>query len=88
MHFDGVDDMLNILDEPDEATIASVIAKHFKPTCHLCPTKLPTLELAKSHQRTRHGIRPGFLRCCNIKLTSRPFVVDHVRWHLDPMAFR
>lgn len=72
---------------PDDETIAAVIAKYFKPTCHLCPIKLPTFDEAKVHYLSRHNIKKGFLRCCGIKLTNRIFVIDHVRWHLDPMTF-
>lgn len=86
-HFEDLDEVTND-DEPDDATIAAVIAKHFNPTCHICPTKLTTLDEAKDHYRSRHNVKKGFLKCCDMKLSSRPFVIDHIRWHLDPMAFR
>lgn len=72
----------------DEATIAAVIAKHFVPTCKVCPAQLHSLAQAIEHYRDQHQMDNGYLECCNRKFNKRAALVNHVRWHLNPNAFQ
>lgn len=71
----------------DEATMLAVIAEHFDG-CDLCAVKLRSLKHATSHYGAEHGGIKGYLKCCKMKLDRLGLVVEHVRWHLNPMVFQ
>lgn len=56
--------------------------------CDLCTTaEFKNFADAIAHYRECHGMQ-GYLVCCNLNITRRGRLLDHLRTHVNPDAFR
>ncbi|KAM7342266.1 transcription factor grauzone-like [Cochliomyia hominivorax] len=75
---------------PDEKTRKEhdkLIAEYFKIFCSLCQISLDNFISLRKHFREEHNKR-GFVICCKKKIFTRPILVDHINFHLDPNYFK
>lgn len=75
---------------PDEKTRKEhdkTIAEYFKIFCSICQIPADNFIALRKHFREEHKKR-GFVICCKKKIFTRPILVDHIRFHLDPNFFK
>ncbi|XP_037824146.1 LOW QUALITY PROTEIN: transcription factor grauzone-like [Lucilia sericata] len=75
---------------PDEKTRKEhdkLIAEYFKIYCSLCQIPIENFIALRKHFREEHDKR-GFVICCKKKIFTRPILVDHIHFHLDPNYFK
>ena len=63
------------------------IREYFKMSCEMCDTVFTTFIGAKQHYKNEHKVL-GFLLCCQKKFFSRNRIIDHIKLHLNPEAFK
>lgn len=65
------------------------IRDFFTMKCEICTDNITfeTLRNAKDHYRSVHN-KSGYLMCCGNKFHSRYRALDHIRFHINPDAYR
>uniref|UniRef100_A0A1I8Q8F3 C2H2-type domain-containing protein n=1 Tax=Stomoxys calcitrans TaxID=35570 RepID=A0A1I8Q8F3_STOCA len=66
-----------------------VIAK-WKPNleCELCAVTCSSFSLLHQHFTQNHPSVMSYITCCQVKLTGRHDIEEHIRYHNDPNAFK
>ncbi|XP_062553327.1 zinc finger protein 62 homolog [Armigeres subalbatus] len=64
------------------------LMKHFTLTCDLCGATSPTFPLLRDHFRSVHNRDDAYVLCCEKRFIRRYDLLNHVRWHTDPDAFK
>lgn len=64
-----------------------MIAEYFKIFCGLCQISMENFIALRKHFREEHKKR-AFVICCKKKIFTRPILVDHINFHLDPKYFK
>lgn len=75
---------------PDEKTCQEhdkIIAENFQIFCSICQVSLENFIALRKHFREEHNKR-GFVVCCRKKIFTRPVLVDHIHFHMDPNYFK
>ncbi|TMW43665.1 hypothetical protein DOY81_011251 [Sarcophaga bullata] len=75
---------------PDEKTCQEhdkIIAENFQIFCSICQVSLENFIALRKHFREEHKKR-GFVVCCRKKIFTRPVLVDHIHFHMDPNYFK
>lgn len=75
---------------PDEKTCQEhdkIIAENFQIFCSICQISLENFIALRKHFREEHKKR-GFVVCCRKKIFTRPVLVDHIHFHMDPNYFK
>lgn len=73
-------------------TALAEIAKYITAKCDKCADAenapvLTTLEHANEHHRTIHD-QPGYLICCDKRLSTKQQLKQHLTWHKDQNKFK
>lgn len=70
-------------------SLAELIAKYVTAKCDKCPCvqAFTTFEDANEHHKTIHD-QPGYLICCDKRLSSRQQLKQHLSWHQDQSKFK
>ncbi|XP_019933182.3 zinc finger protein 443 isoform X2 [Aedes albopictus] len=64
------------------------IREHITLSCELCGTVTPTFRELRYHFMDTHQRQDAYTKCCGKKLRGKPFLLEHIRYHLDSNAFR
>lgn len=64
-----------------------IISEYFKIFCGLCQISMENFISLRKHFREEHNKR-AFVICCKKKIFTRPILVDHINFHLDPNYFK
>lgn len=64
------------------------MTEFFEMNCDSCWHRFDSLNDAKSHYRSKHNIRKGYLKCCDKKFHLRSRIIDHINWHINPNVFQ
>lgn len=74
--------------KPEKDRQDAQIREFFNMKCDICSDfTFETLLEARKHYRTVHNQR-GYLECCGKKLDRRFLLLDHIRNHTNPDAYR
>ncbi|XP_059220625.1 zinc finger protein 492-like [Stomoxys calcitrans] len=71
----------------NKADYDAFLKEHFKITCDKCYQTLETFALLAQHYSKSHNER-GYVVCCETKFFYRHFLVDHIKYHLNPDYFK
>lgn len=67
---------------------AAQIREFFNTKCEICKdVEFETLIRARKHYRKVHN-KSGYITCCGKRFDRRHKVMDHIKYHLNPEAFR
>lgn len=64
------------------------IAENFDMKCDFCDVKFVALHDARHHYKNIHGVKRGYLKCCQLKLREKSTIIDHIQSHFKPENFR
>lgn len=64
------------------------IAENFDMKCDFCDVKFVALHDARLHYKNIHGVKRGYLKCCQLKLREKVMINDHIQSHFKPENFR
>ncbi|XP_075155558.1 uncharacterized protein LOC142228920 [Haematobia irritans] len=56
--------------------------------CVICSKSYPNLTLLRKHFRDEHPKEKCYIMCCQRKLRHRFHIEEHIRFHIDPTAFK
>ncbi|XP_013098801.2 transcription factor grauzone [Stomoxys calcitrans] len=56
--------------------------------CVVCSKTYPNLTLLRKHFREEHPKEKCYILCCQRKLRHRFHIEEHIRYHIDPTAFK
>lgn len=70
----------------EQDLIESILSEKCDSRCDICKVDLNTasLELTKNHYSEKHGIENGYIKCCELKLTTDIKINNHIQYHLNP----
>lgn len=76
----------------ENGTLTALVAKYITAKCDKCPGEenAPTFtsfEDANEHHLTIHD-QPGYLICCDKRLSSKKKLRQHITWHQDQKNFK
>nr|XP_019933184.2 zinc finger protein Xfin-like isoform X2 [Aedes albopictus] len=64
------------------------IRDHFTMTCELCNAIAPSFAQLSDHFLEFHPAEQPFVMCCNKRFIRRYDLLYHVKWHVEPNAFK
>lgn len=68
--------------------VDSRIHEFFDMNCYLCDQKFNSWSEARSHYPHKHNVVKGYLICCGKKMFIKSEIIDHITWHINPVAFQ
>ncbi|XP_062553330.1 transcription factor grauzone-like isoform X2 [Armigeres subalbatus] len=77
----------NIKSKEEQLKDEKLISEFYRMGCDLCGDVLVNISSLYSHFRKKHD-RKGYVVCCNKKIFKRCFMLDHIKFHTNPSAYR
>lgn len=68
--------------------VDSRIHEFFDMNCYLCDYKFNSWSEARSHYPHKHNIVKGYVICCGKKFYNKSGIIDHITFHINPVAFQ
>lgn len=70
----------------DQDKIELILSQNYDSQCDICKEDLNTLSLQriKEHHKQKHNIEDGYIKCCDLKLTTNVEIHNHIQYHLHP----
>ncbi|XP_065086556.1 transcription factor grauzone-like [Ochlerotatus camptorhynchus] len=77
----------NVKTKEEHEKDEQLVSEFYRMVCDLCGDHLENFSSLDSHFRENHD-RSGFVVCCNKKIFKRCLMVEHMKLHTDPSAYR
>ncbi|EAT34182.1 AAEL013547-PA [Aedes aegypti] len=77
----------NIKPKEEQWKDEKLISEFYRMACDLCGNVLDNIKSLNSHFRKEHQQR-GYVVCCNKKLYKKCIMLEHIKFHTNPSAYR
>lgn len=72
--------------ESPKTELEEQLLQHYNLLCDLCGQPLSGFAELMRHFKNIHN-QPGYLNCCNKKITKKCWMIEHIQVHLNPDIF-